>query len=78
MSNLAALLDDLESGGRAHADTTEQAVDLLVTAESPLTADELETLLGAAPQPRDRERRRLRLVRFRDNFSGDFRPFRVR
>jgi len=78
MSNLAEVLESLDSGARAHADPTEQAGELYASDESPLTADELETLLGPAPRRRDAQRKRLRLVRFRDNFSGDFRPFRVR
>jgi hypothetical protein len=78
MSNLAALLEELESGVPANADTMENAGDLIATRESPLTEDELETLLRPASLPQRGYRKRLRLVRFCDNFSGDFRPFRIR
>jgi hypothetical protein len=77
MSNLAALLEELESGVPANADTMENAGDLIATRESSLTEDELETLLGPA-SPLCRGNRKRRLVRFRDNSSGDFRPFRIR
>lgn len=66
MSNLAEVLESLDSD------------ELYASDESPLTADELETLLGPAPRRRDAQRKRLRLVRFCDNFSGDFQLFRVR
>lgn len=78
MSNLAALLDDLESEACTSTDTMEHGGDLITPRESPLTADELGTLLGPAPPLRGRARKRLRLVLFHDNFSGDFRPFRIR
>lgn len=78
MSNLAEVLESLDSGARVHADTTEQAGELYASDESPLTVEELETLLGPASPLRRRNRKRLRFVRYCDNFSGEFRPFRVR
>lgn len=66
MSNLATVLEELESD------------DPCVHHESPLAADELATLLGVAPPLGTRRRKRRRLACFRDNYSGDFGLFRVR
>ncbi len=78
MSNLAEVLESLDSGVLAHADTTEHPGELYASDQSPLSVDELETLLGPASPLRHANRKRLRLAVFRDNFSGDFRPFRIR
>jgi len=78
LSNLAALLEELEPRDGVAANTIECGSELALTPESPLTADQLETLLGPAPPLGGRTHKRPRFVPFRDNFSGDFRPFRIR
>ncbi|HEY4646864.1 MAG TPA: hypothetical protein VIH25_11360 [Steroidobacteraceae bacterium] len=78
MSNLAVLLDALEPQACVSAAATEPRCALFETDESPLNSDAIEVPMATPPQALARRRKRRRLIRFRDNFSGDFAAFRIR
>jgi hypothetical protein len=50
---------------------------LIETEELPVNPEAIEALITMPLRAHARRRKRRRLTPFRDNYSGDFRPFRI-
>jgi hypothetical protein len=77
LSNLAAVLAELEPLACVPAPATRLRCDLIETEELPVNPEAIEALITMPLRAHARRRKRRRLTPFRDNYSGDFRPFRI-